>query len=70
MALPHGTLADIRHDTDYLKILKMHATVEPLLNELLEESVTRAMRHPKVHFQGVRLSGSLSLEGRFAAKLN
>ncbi len=31
LALPAGTLADIRHDSDYLKILIMHATIEPCL---------------------------------------
>jgi hypothetical protein len=29
-----GTLGDIRHDTDYLAIVKMHATIEPLLNDV------------------------------------
>jgi len=54
LELPNGTLADIRHDNDYLKILKMHATVEPLLNQLLEQSITRVMKHPKVFFSAAR----------------
>src|SRR6266852_993931 len=69
LALPHGTLADIRHDTDYLKILKMHATVEPLLNELLEESVTRAMRHPKVSFPGGEAIGKFIVGGPLRSKI-
>jgi hypothetical protein len=52
LSLTPGTLGDIKHDSDYLKILKMHATVEPLLNQLLEASVGRALKHPKVNFPG------------------
>jgi hypothetical protein len=69
LALPHGTLADIRHDNDYLKVLKMHATVEPLLNELLEKSITRAMNHPKVSFPGGEAVAELILEGRLERKI-
>lgn len=52
LGVPHGTLADVAKDTDYLAILKIHATIEPLLNELLEENITRALKHPKVNFPG------------------
>ena len=69
LALPHGTLADIRHDNDYLKILKMHATVEPLLNQLLEKSITRVMKHPKVSFPGGEAVAGLILEVRLERKI-
>src|SRR6266849_4926438 len=69
LALPHGTLADIRHDNDYLKILKMHATVEPLLNQLLEKSITRVMKHPKVSFPGGEAVAELILEVRLERKI-
>ena len=52
LGVPHGTLADVARDGDYLAILKIHATIEPLLNELLEENITRALKHPKVNFPG------------------
>ena len=52
LGVPHGTLADVAKDGDYLAILKIHATIEPLLNELLEENITRALKHPKVNFPG------------------
>ena len=52
LAVPHGTLASILNDSDYIAILKMHATVEPLLNELLEKNVLRVLSHPKVSFPG------------------
>ena len=53
LKVPHGTLGDIRHDSDYLAIVKIHATLEPLLNEAIRESVARALTHPKVSFQEV-----------------
>lgn len=52
LGVPHGTLADVARDGDYLAIVKIHATIEPLLNELLEENITRALKHPKVNFPG------------------
>lgn len=52
LGVPHGTLADVAKDTDYLAIIKIHATIEPMLNELLEENITRALKHPKVNFPG------------------
>jgi hypothetical protein len=52
LGLLKGTLADVFHDSDYLATLKIYATVEPLLNELLEMHVTRTLSHPKVHFPG------------------
>jgi hypothetical protein len=52
LGVRHGTLADVAHDTDYLSVLKMHATIEPLINELLEENITRVLKHPKVYFPG------------------
>jgi hypothetical protein len=69
LALPHGTLADIRHDNDYLKLLKMHATVEPLLNQLLEKSITGIMKHPKVSFPGGEAVAELILEVRLERKI-
>jgi hypothetical protein len=53
LGVVHGTLADVAHDTNYLSILKIHATIEPLINELLEENITRVLKHPKVNFPGV-----------------
>jgi hypothetical protein len=52
LGVPRGTLGDLLVDSDYLAILKIHSTIEPLLNELLEENVTRALSHPKVAFPG------------------
>jgi hypothetical protein len=52
LGVAHGTLADVARDTDYLAILKIHATIEPLINELLEENITRVLKHPKVNFPG------------------
>lgn len=69
LTLPHGTLADIQHDNDYLKILKMHATIEPLLHELLEKSITRVMKHPKVSFPGGEAVAELILEARLERKI-
>jgi hypothetical protein len=59
----------MRHDSDYLKILKMHATVEPLLNQLLQSSVTRALQHPKVNFPGGDAVASLILDSRLEKKI-
>ncbi|MGY3621244.1 hypothetical protein [Bradyrhizobium sp. USDA 10063] len=64
-----GTLGDIRHDTDYLAIVKMHATIEPLLNEALEESVTRALKHPKVAFPGGEALADFVTGANFDAKV-
>jgi hypothetical protein len=52
LGLAHGTLGDLLVDSDYVTILKVSSTVEPLLNELLEKNVTRALSHPKVAFPG------------------
>lgn len=64
-----GTLGDIRHDTDYLAIVKMHATIEPMLNEALEESVTRALKHPKVAFPGGEALADFVTGANFDAKV-
>jgi hypothetical protein len=52
LGLAHGTLGDLLVDSDYITILKISSTIEPLLNELLEKNVTRALSHPKVAFPG------------------
>lgn len=52
LGVPHGTLAYLHSDNDYVAVLKVHATIEPLLNELIEKNVTRALTHPKVNFPG------------------
>lgn len=52
LGVVHGTIADVAKDNDYLAILKIHATIEPLLNELLKENITRVLTHPKVNFPG------------------
>ncbi|MCK1552709.1 hypothetical protein IVB11_27620 [Bradyrhizobium sp. 177] len=52
LGVPHGTLAYLHSDNDYVAVLKVHATIEPLLNELLEKNVTRVLIHPKVNFPG------------------
>lgn len=52
LGVAHGTLAYLLSDNDYVAILKVHATIEPLLNELLEKNVTRVLSHPKVNFPG------------------
>jgi hypothetical protein len=52
LGLSHGTLGDLLVDSDYITILKISSTIEPLLNELLEKNVTRALSHPKVSFPG------------------
>jgi hypothetical protein len=64
-----GTLGDIRHDTDYLAVVKMHATIEPLLNQALEQSVTRALKHPKVAFPGGDALADFVLGANFEAKI-
>jgi hypothetical protein len=64
-----GTLGDIRHDTDYLAIVKMHATIEPLLNQALEQSVTRALKHPKVAFPGGDALADFVLGANFETKI-
>jgi hypothetical protein len=52
LGVAHGTIADVAEDSDYLAILKIHATIEPLINELLKENITRVLKHPKVSFPG------------------
>jgi hypothetical protein len=52
LGVAHGTIADVANDSDYLAILKIHATIEPLINELLKENITRVLKHPKVNFPG------------------
>jgi hypothetical protein len=52
LGVAHGTIADVAKDNDYLAILKIHATIEPLINELLKENITRVLTHPKVNFPG------------------
>ena len=52
LGVAHGTIADVANDGDYLAILKIHATIEPLINELLKENITRVLTHPKVSFPG------------------
>jgi hypothetical protein len=52
LGVAHGTIADVANDGDYLAILKIHATIEPLMNELLKENITRVLKHPKVSFPG------------------
>jgi hypothetical protein len=52
LGVAHGTIADVATDNDYLAIIKIHATIEPLINELLRENVTRVLKHPKVNFPG------------------
>ena len=42
LGVVHGTIADVAKDNDYLAILKIHATIEPLLNELLKENITQS----------------------------
>jgi hypothetical protein len=69
MGLAPGTLADLQHATDYLKILKMHATVEPLLNQLIEKSITRAMAHPKVNFPAGQAVAELIVDSRLEKKV-
>jgi hypothetical protein len=70
MGLASGTLADVRHDSDYLKILKMHATIEPLLNQLIEKSITTAMAHPKVNFPAGHAVAELTVDSRLERKLS
>jgi hypothetical protein len=69
MKLPVGSLADVRHDSDYLKVLKMHATIEPLLNQLLEKSISQALMHPKVNFPGGDAVAALILESGLDRKV-
>jgi hypothetical protein len=52
LGVAHGTIADVANDGDYLAVLKIHATIEPLINELLKENITRVLTHPKVNFPG------------------
>jgi hypothetical protein len=70
LGVPPGVLGDIRHDNDYLAIVKMHATIEPLLNEALEQSVTRALSHPKVSFPGGEALARFVTRANFDAKVN
>jgi hypothetical protein len=69
LGVPNGVLGDIRHDTDYLAIVKMHATIEPLLNEALEQSVTRVLSHPKVAFPGGEALADFVTGAKFDAKV-
>ena len=48
LGVAHGTIADVAKDSDYI----IHATIEPLINELLKENITRVLEHPKVSFPG------------------
>lgn len=64
-----GTIGDIRHDNDFIAIVKMHATIEPLLNDALEHSLTRALKHPKVAFPGGEAVADFVLGANFEAKI-
>lgn len=69
LKLPAGSIADIRNDSDYLAIVKMHAAIEPLLNSTIEKSITRAMRHPKVAFPGADAVAEFIVKGYFNDKV-
>jgi hypothetical protein len=69
MGLASGTLADVRHDSDYLKVLKMHATIEPLLNQLIEKSITTALAYPKVNFPAGQAVAELIIDSRLEKKI-
>ena len=64
----HGTIADVIKDGDYLAILKIHATIEPLINELLKENITRVLTHPKINFPGADALAKFVLGGNLDAK--
>jgi hypothetical protein len=69
LGVPHGTLGDIRNDTDFLAIVKIHATIEPLLNEAIRENLTRALSHPKVSFPAGDAVAEFVLGGRLESKI-
>jgi len=69
LGVPHGTLGDIRNDTDFLAIVKIHATIEPLLNEAIRENLTRALSHPKVSFPGADAVAEFVLGGPLESKI-
>jgi hypothetical protein len=53
LGVAHGTIADVAKDSDYLAVLKIHATIEPLINELLKENVTRVLNTPRSIFRAL-----------------
>lgn len=50
MELAPGTITKIDSDPDYIGIIKIHAVIEPLLNEAMRNNVTRSFVHSKVNF--------------------
>jgi hypothetical protein len=50
--VPHGTIAAVETDPDHIAVLKIHATIEPLISEMLSVHIMRAVEHPKVAFEG------------------
>jgi hypothetical protein len=69
LGVPRGTLGDIRNDTDFLAIVKIHATIGPLLNEAIRQNLTRALSHPKVAFPGGDAVADFVLGGRLDSKI-
>ena len=68
LGVAHGTIADVANDGDYLAVLKIHATIEPLINELLKENITRVLTHPKISFPGADALAKFVLGGNLDAK--
>jgi hypothetical protein len=69
LSVAPGTIGNIRDDNDFLAIVKMHATIEPMLNDALEQSVTRALKHPKVAFPGGDALADFVLGANLEAKI-
>ncbi|WP_439407940.1 hypothetical protein ACNJX9_04420 [Bradyrhizobium sp. DASA03076] len=69
LKVARGTVANIRQDSDFLAIVKMHATIEPLLGDALEQSVTRALKHPKVNFPGGEALAEFVVGANLEAKI-
>lgn len=54
LKLPRGTLANSRQDTDFIAVMKMASTIEPLVNEALRAEVRSLLKH-KVEHEGAEV---------------
>lgn len=52
LELPRGTLAEIETDTDFMFVMKMWSTLEPLLNEAFSKEISGGLVKYKVEHEG------------------
>ncbi len=63
LELEPGTLADTNKDNDFLAIMKMSSTIEPLINQALEAEI-KSLRKLKVEHEGANALAKFVRDGR------